>query len=77
MKYWMHNEWILVDGEKMSKSRGNFYKLKDIVSEGYSPLDLRYFFLSAHYRKQLDFSFKALDYAKNSLKRLKEIFSKL
>ncbi len=77
VKYWVHNEWLLVDGEKMSKSKGNFYKLKDITSKGYFPLDLRYFFLSAHYRKPLNFTFKNLGYAKNSLQRLKEIISKL
>lgn len=77
VNYWLHNEWILVDGEKMSKSKGNFYKLNDIVKNGYSPLDLRYFYLSAHYRKPLNFTFKNLDYARNSLKRLKEIISKL
>jgi len=75
--YWLHNEWILVDGKKMSKSLGNFYKLNDIIKKGYSPLDLRYFYLSAHYRKSLNFTFKNLDYAKNSLRRLKEIISKL
>jgi len=77
VKYWMHNEWLLVDGEKMSKSKGNFYKLKEITEKGYSPLELRYLFLSAHYRKQLNFTFANLDYAKNSLQRLKEIISKL
>ncbi len=77
VNYWLHNEWILVDGEKMSKSKGNFYKLNDIFKKGYSPLDLRYFYLSAHYRKPLNFTFKNLDYARNSLKRLKEIISKL
>jgi len=75
--YWLHNEWILVDEKKMSKSLGNFYKLNDIIKKGYSPLDLRYFYLSAHYRKPLNFTFKNLDYAKNSLRRLKEIISKL
>lgn len=77
VKYWVHNEWVLVDGKKMSKSKKNFYKLKDITDKGYSPLDLRYFYLSAHYRKPLNFSFRALDYARSSLQRLKEIISKL
>ncbi|HUW44070.1 MAG TPA: class I tRNA ligase family protein, partial [Bacillota bacterium] len=77
VKYWLHNEWLLVDGEKMSKSKGNFYKLKELEEKGYSPLELRYLFLSAHYRKQLNFTFANLDYAKNSLQRLKEIISKL
>jgi len=77
VKYWLHNEWVLVDGEKMSKSKNNFYKLSDVIKKGYKPLYLRYFFLSGHYRKQLNFSFQALDYAKSSLQRLKEIISKL
>ncbi len=77
VNYWLHNEWILVDGKKMSKSLGNFYKLNDIIKKGYFPLDLRYFYLSAHYRKPLNFTFKNLDYARNSLKRLREIISGL
>jgi len=77
VKYWMHNEWVLVDGKKMSKSKKNFYKLKDITDKGYSPLDLRYFFLSAHYRKPLNFTWMNLDNSRNSLQRLREIISKL
>ena len=77
VNYWMHNEWILVDGKKMSKSLGNFYNLKDVIEKGFSPLDLRYFYLSAHYRKPLNFTWKNLEHSKNSLKRLREIISKL
>ncbi len=77
VRYWMHNEWVLVDGKKMSKSKKNFYKLKDITDKGYSPLDLRYFFLSAHYRKPLNFTWENLDNSRNSLQRLREIISKL
>ena len=77
VNYWMHNEWVLVDGKKMSKSLGNFYKLQDLIDKGYSPMDLRYFYLSGHYRKPLNFTFTNLDSAKNSLKRLKEIISNL
>ena len=77
VNYWLHNEWVLVDGKKMSKSLGNFYKLKDLKEKSYSPLDLRYFYLSAHYRKPINFTFKNLGYAKNSITRLKEILSKL
>jgi len=77
VNFWMHNEWILVDGKKMSKSLGNFFKLKDVINKGYSPLDLRYFFLSGHYRKPLNFTFINLDNSKNALSRLKGIISKI
>ena len=77
VNYWMHGEWLTHKGEKISKSKGGLYTLSELEKEGYSPLELRYFFLSAHYRKPLDFSLKALDYAKNSLKRLEGIISKL
>jgi cysteinyl-tRNA synthetase len=77
VKYWMHNEWVLVDGEKMSKSKGNFYNLKDIEEKNYSSMDLRYFYLSAHYRKPLNFTFTNLDASKNTIKRLKNIISEI
>ena len=73
VKYWMHNGWVLVDGKKMSKSLKNFYNLKDLAKKGYSAMDLRYFYLSAHYRKPLNFTFKNLDSAKNALKKLKNV----
>ncbi|MDO8623620.1 MAG: cysteine--tRNA ligase [archaeon] len=77
VNFWLHNEWILVDGKKMSKSLGNFYKLSDVTEKDYSPRDLRYFFLSGHYRKPLNFTFTNLDNSKNTLLRLKEIISKI
>jgi len=77
VNYWLHNEWILVNGKKMSKSLGNFYKLKDVEEKNYSPLDLRYFYLSKIYREQLNFTWENLENAKNSLDRLKNIISNL
>ena len=77
VRYWVHTEFLRISGEKMGKSKKNFYTIKEIFDRGYSPLDLRYFFLSAHYRRPLNFSFRALDYAKNSLQRLREIILKL
>jgi cysteinyl-tRNA synthetase len=77
VNYWLHNDYILVDGKKMSKSLGNFYKLKDITEKKYSPLELRYFYLSKIYREQLNFTWANLDNAKNSLERLRNIISKL
>ncbi len=77
VRYWMHTGFLEIDSKKMGKSKKNFYTISEIFGKGYSPLNLRYFFLSAHYRKPLNFTFENLDYAKNSLNRLKEIISKL
>ncbi|MBD3247627.1 cysteine--tRNA ligase [Candidatus Pacearchaeota archaeon] len=77
VKYWIHNEWVLVDNKKMSKSLGNFYKLKDITEKGFTPLDLRYLFLTKIYRQKLNFTWEALETAKTSLQRLKNIAHKL
>lgn len=75
VKYWLHNEWVLVDGEKMSKSKGNIYRLKDITDMGYMPLHLRYFFLLGHYKKPLNFTWHNLEASKNAYEKLKNIFS--
>ncbi len=77
VKYWMHNEWVLVNGKKMSKSLNNFYKLKDIMEKGYFALDLRYFYLTKIYRQKLNFTWEALDVAKTSLQRLRNIISEI
>lgn len=77
VNYWLHGQWLVHDGEKISKSKGGLYTLSDLEEEGYSPMDLRYFFLSAHYRKPLNFSLDNLDYAKNSLRKLKETLKRL
>lgn len=77
VNYWMHVSFLQFNAEKMSKSKGNFYKLQDLIDKEYSPMDLRYFYLSGHYRKPLNFTFTNLDSARNSLKRLKEIISNL
>jgi cysteinyl-tRNA synthetase len=72
VNYWLHLRHLLVDGEKMSKSKGNSYKLQDIKEKGYSPIHLRLLILSSHYRKQLDFSWKAMDQAKANYERIAE-----
>lgn len=77
VKYWMHGAFLTFKGEKISKSKGGLYTLSDLEEKGYSGTDLRYFFLSAHYRKPLNFSFENLDFAKNSLRRLREIISRM
>jgi cysteinyl-tRNA synthetase len=69
-RYWIHNRHLLVDGAKMSKSKGNFYKLEDIVEKGYSPMDLRLLLLSAHYRSQMNFTWESLEQAKKNKETL-------
>lgn len=70
VRYWMHNAFINMDGEKISKSIGNVVNLSDIITKGYQPLALRYFFLQAHYRTPLSFSWSALAAAASALDRL-------
>ncbi len=77
VNYWLHNGWLLVDGKKMSKSLGNFYKINDLIKKGYSAIDLRYLYLSKNYRQNLNFTFKNMDAAKKSLERLRNILSGL
>jgi cysteinyl-tRNA synthetase len=69
-KYWMHNGMITVDGKKMGKSLGNFKNIEDLE---FSPMAIRYFVVSNHYRRPLDFSKTALENAKNSYERLKRL----
>ena len=75
VKYWLHAEHLLIDGKKMSKSLGNYYRLKDIVDKGYDPLALRYLFLTAHYRTLMDFNWQALEGAQGALNKLRAKFS--
>ena len=72
VKYWMHGEFLVLDGGKMSKSNGDFLTITRLEEEGYSPLDYRYFCLQSKYRKQLVFSFESLNDARNGYKKLKE-----
>lgn len=74
---WMHNEYILVDGKKMSKSFGNFYTLRDILKKGYKPEAIRYLLFSTHYRTQCNFTLQGLDAAQQSVDRLREFMSML
>lgn len=68
--YWMHNAFLNIDGEKISKSLGNVFYLSDVVEKGFHALSLRYFFLQAHYRTPLSFSWNALAGAASALERL-------
>ena len=66
----MHQQFLNVDGGKMSKSKGHDLSVKAILAKGYEPLDVRYFYLTAHYRSFLDFSWEALDVAAKTRKNL-------
>ncbi len=68
--YWIHTRHLLVDGEKMSKSKKNFYSLKEIQEKGFSPMDLRLTLLSSHYRSQMNFSWKALEQSQKNLQKM-------
>ena len=73
VKYWVHHNFLIVDGEKMSKSKKNFYRIDEIVEKGFDPLALRYLFLTAHYRDKLNFTWKSLESAQNALNNLREL----
>jgi len=77
VRYWVHNEWLLVEGKKMSKSLGNFYTLRDILEKKYHPLAIRYLLMGTHYRQQLNFTFNGLEAARNSLQRIWDFMKKL
>ena len=70
--YWMHGEFMMVDGGKMGKSLGNTYTISDLISRGYSPLAFRYLCLNAHYRSKLNFTWEAMSGAQVSYIRLLE-----
>ena len=76
-RFWMHVEHLLIDEEKMSKSLGNVFNLPDIVAKGYRPSTLRYLLLSTHYRKQLKFSWDAMNQAEEALRRLADFVERL
>jgi cysteinyl-tRNA synthetase len=70
VRYWVHNEFLVLDKGKMSKSAGGFLTLQSLIDAGYDPLDYRYFLLGGHYRSQIQFSFEALTGARNARKSL-------
>jgi len=70
VRLWLHVTHLMVDGEKMSKSKGNFYTLDDLVGKGYAPRQVRYLLLSTHYRQTLNFTLAGLEAAGGALDRL-------
>jgi cysteinyl-tRNA synthetase len=71
VRYWLHAEHLIVNGEKMSKSLGNFYTLRDLITQGHRPSAIRYLLASVPYRKQLNFTFDGLHQAQHSIERLR------
>jgi cysteinyl-tRNA synthetase len=72
VKYWVHHNFLQVAGEKMSKSKENFYTLKDLKDHNIDPLAIRYLFLQTHYRQEMNFTWEAADAAQEALVRLKK-----
>ena len=70
VNYWMHSEFMLVDGGKMSKSLGNTYTVDDLAAKGYTPMEFRYMCLNVQYRQKLNFTWEAMAAAKTAYERL-------
>ena len=77
VNYWLHSDFLLVDGEKMSKSKGNFYTLNDIIEKGMSVEEFRYMIFSAHYRSKINFSLKRINNARKAISRITNLKHKL
>src|SRR3989442_15650191 len=77
VRYWLHAEHLIVNGEKMSKSVGNFYTLRDLFAKGHKPSSLRFLLASVPYRRQLNFTFDGLQQAASSVERLRNFAERL
>ncbi|MGH9916045.1 MAG: cysteine--tRNA ligase, partial [Pyrinomonadaceae bacterium] len=77
VNYWLHAEHLKVEGETMSKSKGNFYTFRDLVALGYKPRAIRYLLLSVPYRKPINFTFEALKAAEVTVARLQDFYLRL
>jgi len=77
VKYWMHAAHLLVDNEKMSKSKGNFYTLRDLLERGHEPRAIRLLLLATHYRSQTNFTFDALAQSTSELQRIDDLTARL
>jgi cysteinyl-tRNA synthetase len=76
-RYWLHAEHLKVEGETMSKTRGNYYTFRDLLGKGFDPIAIRYLLLSVPYRKQLNFTFEALRGAAKTVESLRDFRSRL
>lgn len=77
VKYWLHSEHLLVNGEKMAKSKGNFFTLRDLIKEGAEPRNIRFLLLSAHYRSKLNFTKERLEEAAGSVSKIQNCIHRL
>jgi len=77
VRYWLHAEHLIIDGEKMSKSLGNFYTLRDLFKNGHKPSTVRYLLASVPYRRQLNFTGESIQQAASSVERLRNFVTRL
>ncbi len=77
VNYWMHSEYLQIHGDKMSKTLGNYYKISDLISEGFTAEEIRFTLLSAHYRSKLDFSLKQKQEARTTIQRITDFQQRL
>jgi cysteinyl-tRNA synthetase len=77
VNFWLHNEHLLVEGKKMSKSLGKYYTLRDLLEQGHDPRAIRYLLLATHYRRKMNFTKKALKAAENTVKKLDDFVGRL
>ncbi|MFB6213138.1 MAG: cysteine--tRNA ligase [Candidatus Nanohaloarchaea archaeon] len=76
-RYWLHNEFVTIEGEKMSKSKGNFYTVRELLDEGYSGDAIRLYILSSHYRSETDFSKEGVEKAEKELKKARKTVQRI
>ena len=74
VKYWVHHAFLIVEGEKMSKSLGNTYTVQDVLDKRFDPIALRYLYLQTHYRQEMNFTWEALEGAQTALNKLRAEF---
>jgi len=77
VRYWLHSAHLIVEGQRMSKSLGNYFTLQDLLAKGYDPLAVRYLLLSTHYRKQLNLTLEVLDAAAAGVTRLTDFYRRV
>ncbi len=76
-RYWIHHNFLTVDGKKMSKSLGNYYTIEQVMERGYDPMTLRFLYMGAHYRQQLNFTWEALTAAQEGLAHMRLLVVKV
>ena len=77
VNYWMHSEYLHIQGDKMSKTTGNFHKISDLISEGFTAEEIRFILLSAHYRSKLNFSLNQNHEAKTAIQRVTDVQNRI